>query len=76
VQIQKPIAFARQQRRHRASDPRLIPDRWITRAASLSALVRYSLDNPRRQVGGLRDYLFVWQKPVNPPIDRMKQPGV
>jgi len=38
---------------------RLIPDRWITRAASLSALVRYSLDNPRRPVGGLRDYLFV-----------------
>ena len=55
---------------------RFIPDRWITRAASLSALVRSTLDNPRRQVSGLRDYLFVWQKPVHPSIDRMTQPGL
>ena len=63
-------------RLERVLSHRLIPDRWITRAASLSALVRYTLDNPRRQVSGLRDYLFVWQKPVHLPIDRMKQPGV
>lgn len=63
-------------RLERVLSHRLIPDRWITRAASLSALVRHSLDNPRRQVGGLRDYLFVWQKPVHPHVDRMKQPGV
>jgi len=44
---------------------RLIPDRCIARAASLSALVRCSLDNPRRQMPGLRDYLFVWQKSVH-----------
>jgi SAM-dependent methyltransferase len=55
---------------------RLIPDRWITRAASLSALVRYSLDNPRRPVGGLRDYLFVWRKPVDAHVGRIKKPGV
>ena len=55
---------------------RLIPDRWITSAASLAALVRYTLDNPRRQVGGLRDYLFVWRKPVHAHIDPMKQPGI
>jgi len=54
---------------------RFIPDRWITCAASLSALVR-CLDNPRREVGGLRDYLFVWQKPVHAAIDQMKQPGI
>jgi SAM-dependent methyltransferase len=63
-------------RLERVLSHRLIPDRWITRSASLSALVRYSLDNPGRQVGGLRDYLFVWQKPVHAHVDRMKQPGV
>jgi SAM-dependent methyltransferase len=54
---------------------RLIPDRWITRAASLLAFVRSSLDNPRRQVPGLRDYLFVWQKPDHAQVDPMKQQG-
>jgi hypothetical protein len=38
---------------------------WIARAASLSASFRYSLDNPRRQVVGLRNDLFVWQKSVH-----------
>jgi SAM-dependent methyltransferase len=51
-------------RLERTLSHKLIPDRWITRAASLSAFVRYILDNPRRRVGGLRDYLFVWQKPA------------
>jgi SAM-dependent methyltransferase len=54
---------------------RRIPDRWITRSAFLSAFVRSHMDNPRRQVGGLRDYLFVWQKPVHAHVDPMKQPG-
>jgi SAM-dependent methyltransferase len=44
---------------------RLIPDRWIARSGSLSAFFRSHLDNPRRMVPGLRDYLFVWQKPVH-----------
>jgi SAM-dependent methyltransferase len=55
---------------------KLIPDRWITRSAFLSAFARSHLDNPGRQVPGLRDYLFVWQKPVHAHIDRVKQPGV
>jgi len=54
---------------------RLIPDGWITRAAYLSAFVRHGLDNSGRQVPGLRDYLFVWQKPVHAQTDPMKQPG-
>jgi hypothetical protein len=44
---------------------RLIPERWITRSASLSAFVRTYLDSPIRQRPGLRDYLFVWQKSVH-----------
>jgi len=55
---------------------RLIPERWITRSASLSAFARAYLDNPRRHRPGLRDYLFVWQTPVDTHIDRMKQPGI
>jgi ubiquinone/menaquinone biosynthesis C-methylase UbiE len=53
-----------------------IPDRWIARSAFLSASVRSHMDNPRRQVGGLRDYLFVWQKPVHAHVDPTNQPGV
>jgi hypothetical protein len=54
---------------------RLVPDHWITRSAFLSAFVRSHADTPGRQVPGLRDYLFVWQKPVHAHIDPMKQPG-
>jgi len=54
---------------------RLVPDRWITRSAFLSAFVRSHVDNPGRQLRGLRDYLFVWQKPIRTPTDPMKQQG-
>lgn len=54
---------------------RFIPDGWITRSAFLSAFARSRVDNPGRQVSGLRDYLFVWQKPVHAQTDPMKQPG-
>jgi SAM-dependent methyltransferase len=55
---------------------RLIPDRWITRSASLSAFARAHLDNPGRHKPGLRDYLFVWQKPINAHVDPMQQQGI
>jgi ubiquinone/menaquinone biosynthesis C-methylase UbiE len=32
-------------------------------AASLNAFIRVLLDNPKRDVAGLRDYLFTWRKP-------------
>lgn len=44
---------------------RLISEKWIPFGASASAFLRSSLDNPRRQAPGLRDYLFVWQKPLS-----------
>jgi SAM-dependent methyltransferase len=53
---------------------RLIPERWITRSASLCAFARAHLDYPERYGAGLRDYLFVWQKPVHARVDPMKQP--
>lgn len=38
--------------------------RWcVTGAARLYGAGRFRLDNPRRAVPGLRDYLFVWFKP-------------
>ena len=55
---------------------RLIPERWITRSASLLAFARAHLDTPGRNKPGLRDYLFVWQKPVHAHLDPMKQPGI
>jgi SAM-dependent methyltransferase len=55
---------------------RLIPVRWITRSAFLSAFARAHLDSPGRNKQGLRDYLFVWQKPVHAHVDPMKQPGL
>ena len=55
---------------------KLIPERWSTRSASLSAFARAHLDSPGRHTPGLRDYLFVWQKPVHAHVDPMKQPGI
>lgn len=54
----------------------LIPERWVTRSAALSAFARAHLDRPRRKKAGLRDYLFIWQKPVHAHVDPMKQPGI
>jgi len=48
---------------------RLIPERWITRSAAVSAFVRSRLDSPTRNIPGLRDYLFVWQKPTRAHLD-------
>jgi ubiquinone/menaquinone biosynthesis C-methylase UbiE len=42
--------------------------RFIATGAALCARARYRLDNPNRPVSGLRDYFFVWSKPLN--IDR------
>jgi SAM-dependent methyltransferase len=53
---------------------RLIPERWIVRSAFLLAFVRSHLDNPRRVLPGLRDYLFVWQKPIHAQVHLMEQP--
>ena len=62
-------------RLERALSHRLIPERWITYSASVSAFIRYHLDNPECYVHGLRDYLFVWQKPVQA-RDLMQQSGL
>jgi SAM-dependent methyltransferase len=43
----------------------VIPNRLITASAFVSAFIRSHFDNPRRITTGLRDYLFVWQKPVD-----------
>ena len=63
-------------RLERVLSHRLIPERWITRSASLSAFVRAHFDSPGRHKAGLRDYLFVWQRPVHADSDPMKQPGL
>ena len=42
-----------------------VPQAWIAHSGMLSALVRSLLDDPRRDVPGLRDYLFIWQKPAH-----------
>jgi SAM-dependent methyltransferase len=39
------------------------PIAWISWMAGRCAHLRYSFDHPKRQVPGLRDYLFVWEKP-------------
>jgi SAM-dependent methyltransferase len=43
---------------------RFIPNRWLPFSASLCAFLRSRFDDPRRVAPGLRDYLFVWQKPA------------
>lgn len=42
---------------------RRFPKRYVKRLGSICASVRSRVDNPRRRMAGLRDYLFVWQKP-------------
>ena len=42
---------------------RFIPERWLGASAGICAFLRSALDRPDRAVPGLRDYLFVWQKP-------------
>jgi ubiquinone/menaquinone biosynthesis C-methylase UbiE len=63
-------------RLERTLSHRLIPERWMMRSASISAFVRSQLDNPRGHVPGLRDYLFVWQKPIHVHVDLSEQPGI
>jgi len=52
---------------------RLIPKRCVKPLGSICAFVRSRVDNPRRRAPGLRDYLFVWQKPVGAKADRMER---
>lgn len=42
-----------------------LPRKWVVLAGFLSAALRLWLDDPRRPVSGVRDYLFVWSKPKN-----------
>jgi ubiquinone/menaquinone biosynthesis C-methylase UbiE len=51
-------------REERLLSHRFVPDRWLPAAGKLCALLRSNLDDPRRKVTGLRDYLFIWQKPM------------
>jgi SAM-dependent methyltransferase len=44
---------------------RFIPEGWLSFSARLGAFFRSILDNPYRVKPGLRDYMFVWQKPEN-----------
>jgi hypothetical protein len=55
---------------------KLIPERWITRSAALSAFARAHLDSPGRHKPGLRDFLFVWQKPLRTHVDPVRQQGI
>jgi SAM-dependent methyltransferase len=43
---------------------RYIPDSCLSFAAAICAGLRSRFDDPNRTVQGLRDYLFVWQKPA------------
>jgi len=42
---------------------RALPLSWVKHSAMLSALLRSTFDAACRNTPGLRDYLFVWQKP-------------
>jgi SAM-dependent methyltransferase len=42
---------------------RYIPDSCLQPSAALCAWLRSRFDDPNRPVQGLRDYLFIWQKP-------------
>jgi SAM-dependent methyltransferase len=42
---------------------RFIPEHCVARLGKMSAFLRAQFDNPERDIRGLRDYLFVWQKP-------------
>ena len=44
---------------------RYIPDSWLHLSAAVSAGLRARFDDPNRPVQGLRDYLFIWQKPAD-----------
>jgi SAM-dependent methyltransferase len=44
---------------------RRIPERWLRHSGFLCAALRWIFDNPQRDVIGLRDYSFIWQKPIN-----------
>jgi SAM-dependent methyltransferase len=41
-----------------------IPRRWLSPAGAAVGRWHSIFDNPNRSIGGLRDYLFVWQKPL------------
>ncbi len=47
----------------RLSHHRRMPSRFAEAGGQFSGFVRSALDNPYRPVQGLRDYLFIWQKP-------------
>ena len=46
---------------------RLFPERLVSALGTISASLYSQFDDPQCDVPGLRDYLFVWQKPVNRP---------
>jgi SAM-dependent methyltransferase len=43
---------------------RFIPSSCLRRSAAICAWLRSRFDDPNRPIQGLRDYLFVWQKPA------------
>ncbi len=45
------------------SNHRIIPERWLRYSAEVCAGLRARFDNPNRPLPGIRDYLFIWQKP-------------
>ena len=43
---------------------RYIPKNWLQLSGTVCAGLRSRFDDPYRSVEGLRDYLFIWQKPA------------
>ena len=43
---------------------RFLPTDWLPRLGSMNAAIRSVITAPRDDLAGLRDYLFVWQKPA------------
>lgn len=46
---------------------RRLPPKLVVAAGTVCAALRFWLDDPRRQVSGFQDYLFVWLKPAAHP---------
>lgn len=44
---------------------RYLPNRWVQFSGAVCARLRSMFDDPGRARGGLRDYLFIWQKPAS-----------
>jgi SAM-dependent methyltransferase len=45
--------------------PRYVPERWLQMSGAVVGWIRSRFDDPNRTRGGLRDYLFIWQKPAD-----------